>query len=72
MHQAITPIKENQMSEQKQIQDEFEQELIEALNAVEQGYITEQRMAIIRYACGVYVERNKTFNFDEILNTGAK
>lgn len=54
------------MSEQKQMQDDFEQELIEALNAVEQGYITEQRMAIIRYACGVYVERNKTFDFNEI------
>lgn len=60
------------MSEQKLIQDEFEQELIDALDAVEQGYITEQRMAIIRYACGVSKQNNQTFDFDEIFNTGAK
>ena len=47
--------------------DEFEQQLEEALSMVEQGYVTENYMAIIRYACGMRKEvNNKVFNFDEI------
>lgn len=54
------------MDEMKQMQDEFEQELEIALDLVEAGYITKERMAIIRYACGVVKQNNATFNFDEI------
>lgn len=54
------------MSEQKQIQDEFEQQLHEALDMVEKGYITVERMAIIRYACNAVKEVSRTFDFNEI------
>lgn len=50
-------------------QDEFQQQLEEALDQVEQGYITQERMALIRYACGVSKKQQESvvFNFDEIL-----
>ena len=59
------------MDEQKQFQDEYEQRLEEALNQVEQGYITEDYMAIIRHACGLPKATSKNllplvYNFDEI------
>ena len=52
----------------KQAQEEFEQQLIDALDKVEKGYITEDRMAIIRYACGVVKKPAKpvVFDFSEI------
>lgn len=53
----------------QQAQEEFEQQLIEALDMVEKGYITEERMAIIRYACGVTKKTAKpvVFDFSEIV-----
>jgi hypothetical protein len=59
------------MDEQKQFQDEYEQRLEEALNQVEQGYITEDYMAIIRHACNLPKAAPKNlisliYNFDEI------
>jgi hypothetical protein len=59
------------MDEQKQFQDEYEKRLEEALNQVEQGYITEDYMAIIRHACGLPKASPKNilplvYNFDEI------
>lgn len=48
-------------------QQEFEQQLAEAIDLVEQGYITQERMALIRYACGVTKKQQSVvFNFDEI------
>jgi hypothetical protein len=41
------------MDEQKQFQDEYEQRLADALDQVEQGYVTADRMAIIRHACNL-------------------
>lgn len=41
------------MDEMKQFQDEYEQRLSDALDQVEQGYITEDNMAIIRHACNL-------------------
>jgi hypothetical protein len=59
------------MDEQKQFQDEYEQRLEHALNQVEQGYITEDYMAIIRHACNLPKAAPKNilpliYNFDEI------
>jgi hypothetical protein len=59
------------MDEQKQFQDEYEQRLQEALDKVEQGYINEDYMAIIRHACNLpKMPASKIFplvyNFDEI------
>jgi hypothetical protein len=59
------------MDEQKQFQDEYEQRLENALNQVEQGYITEDYMAIIRHACNLPKAAPKNlipliYNFDEI------
>jgi hypothetical protein len=59
------------MDEQKQFQDEYEQRLQEALDKVEQGYITEDYMAIIRHACNLpKMPASKilplVYNFDEI------
>lgn len=59
------------MDEQKQFQDEYEQRLEIALNQVEQGYINEDYMAIIRHACGLPKASPKkllplVYNFDEI------
>jgi hypothetical protein len=59
------------MDEQKQFQDEYEQQLQEALDKVEQGYITEDYMAIIRHACNLpKMPASKilplVYNFDEI------
>ena len=49
-------------------QDEFEQQLAEALDKVEQGYITQDYMAIIRYACNMpKPKQDLVFNFDEII-----
>ena len=50
-------------------QDEFMQQLEQALNEVEQGYISTERMAIIRYACGVTQSPQKPviFDFNEII-----
>lgn len=54
----------------KQFQDEYEQRLAEALDKVEQGYITEDYMAIIRHACNLPKSSTKLssviYNFDEI------
>ena len=50
---AITPYRGITMDEQKQFQDEYEQRLSDALDQVEQGYVTEERMAIIRHACNL-------------------
>jgi hypothetical protein len=41
------------MDEQKQFQDEYEQRLADALDQVEQGFVTQDRMAIIRHACNL-------------------
>ncbi len=70
---AITPQRRNTMDEQKQFQDEYEQRLQEALDKVEQGYITEDYMAIIRHACNMPKTPatpllSTVFNFDEIFN----
>ena len=59
------------MDEHKQFQDEYEQRLTEALDKVEQGYITEDYMAIIRHACNLpKLNASKLlpaiYNFDEI------
>lgn len=59
------------MDEMKQFQDEYEQRLEDALNMVEQGYITEDRMAIIRHACNLpKLPASKLlpaiYNFEEI------
>jgi len=54
------------MDEMKQMQEEYEQMLIHALDDVEAGYVTDLHMAIIRHACGITKENKKTFNFDEI------
>jgi hypothetical protein len=59
------------MDEQKQFQEEYEQRLAEALDKVEQGYITEDRMAIIRHACNLPNHSPAKllpviYNFDEI------
>jgi hypothetical protein len=57
------------MDEQKQFQEEYEQRLAEALDKVEQGYITEDRMALIRHACNLpnySPAKPVIYNFDEI------
>jgi hypothetical protein len=61
------------MDEMQQLQDEYEQRLTEALDKVEQGYITQDRMDIIRHACNVpRLSTSKTippltvYNFTEI------
>ena len=59
------------MDEMKQFQDEYEQRLQEALDRVEQGYITEEYMAIIRHACNLPKTKISSllpqiYNFDEI------
>ena len=54
------------MDEMKQMQDEYEQQLAQALDEVEAGYVTEERMVIIRHACNMTKPNHKTFNFDEI------
>jgi hypothetical protein len=57
--------------DEKQFQDEYEQRLQEALDQVEQGYVTDDYMAIIRHACNL--PKNPAakllpviYNFDEI------
>lgn len=50
----------------KQMQEEYEQQLAQALDEVEAGYVTEERMAIIRHACNMTKPNHQTFNFDEI------
>ena len=53
---------------EQQEQDEMQQLLAEALDKVEQGYITQDYMAIIRYACNMpKPKQDLVFNFDEIL-----
>lgn len=53
---------------EQQAQDEMQQLLAEALDKVEQGYITQEYMAIIRYACNIpKPKQDLVFNFDEIL-----
>ena len=53
---------------EQQAQDEFEQELAHALDQIEQGYITSDYMAIIRYACNMpKPKQDLVFNFDEII-----
>lgn len=59
------------MDEIKQFQDEYEQRLAEALDQVEQGYITQDNMVIIRHACGLPKHSPAKllptiYNFDEI------
>lgn len=59
------------MDEMKQFQDEYQQRLAEALDQVEQGYVTEEYMAIIRHACNLpkhpaYKILPVIYNFDEI------
>jgi hypothetical protein len=59
------------MDEIKQFQDEYEQRLSQALDDVEQGYVTEDNMAIIRHACNLpKLNASKIlpaiYNFDEI------
>jgi hypothetical protein len=59
------------MDEQKQFQDEYEQRLADAIDQVEQGYITADRMAIIRHACNLPKHSPAKllpviYNFDEI------
>ena len=52
----------------QQEQNEMQQLLAEALDKVEQGYITQDYMAIIRYACNMpKPKQDLVFNFDEIL-----
>jgi hypothetical protein len=52
----------------QQEQQEFEQQLAEALDKVEQGYITTEYMSIIRTACNAPNRKNDlVFNFDEII-----
>ena len=60
------------MDEMKQFQEEYEQRLAEALDKVEQGYITQNYMAIIRHACGLPKHNPSKllptiYNFEEIL-----
>jgi len=60
------------MNEMKEFQDDYEQRLAKALDKVEQGYITEEYMAIIRHACNLPKHQPHTllptiYNFDEIL-----
>ena len=50
----------------KQMQEEYEQQLAQALDEVEAGYVTDERMAIIRHACNMTKPNHQTFNFDEI------
>lgn len=51
----------------KQFQEEYEQRLAEALDKVEQGFITPNYMCIIRHACNLSKPKKPTiFNFDEI------
>lgn len=48
--------------------DEFLQQLEEALHQVECGYITLDYMAIIRYACNMpKPKKDLVFNFNEII-----
>lgn len=59
------------MDEQKQYQEEYEQRLAEALDKVEQGFITPNYMCIIRHACGLPKHSPSKllpiiYNFDEI------
>lgn len=59
------------MDEQTQFQDEYELRLADALDQVEQGYISSDRMAIIRHACGLPKAAAKNlltliYNFDEL------
>ena len=59
------------MDEQKQFQEEYEQRLAEALDKVEQGYITTNYMSIIRHACNLPNHSPAKllpviYNFDEI------
>jgi len=61
------------MDEQKQFQEEYEQRLAEALDKVEQGFITHNYMCIIRHACNTPklstskpLQPITAFNFDEI------
>jgi hypothetical protein len=59
------------MDEQKQFQDEYEQRLADALDQVEQGYVTKDHMAIIRHACNLPKHSPAKllpviYNFDEI------
>jgi hypothetical protein len=53
---------------EQQAQDELEQQLAYALDQVEQGYITQEYMAIIRYACNMpKPKQNLVFDFNEII-----
>ena len=53
---------------EQQEQDEMQQLLAEALDKVEQGYITQDYMAIIRYACNMpKPKQDLIFNFNEII-----
>jgi hypothetical protein len=57
--------------DEKQFQDEYEQRLSDALDKVEQGFVTEDRMAIIRHACNLPNHSAAKllpviYNFDEI------
>jgi hypothetical protein len=55
------------MDEMQQFQEEYEQRLAEALDKVEQGFITPNYMCIIRHACNLSKPKKPTiFNFDEI------
>jgi len=59
------------MDEIKQFQEEYEQRLAEALDRVEQGFITQNDMAIIRHACNLPKHSPAKllptiYNFDEI------
>ena len=60
------------MDEMKQFQEEYEQRLAEALDKVEQGYITQNYMSIIRHACNLPKHNPAKllptiYNFEEIL-----
>jgi hypothetical protein len=51
----------------KQFQEEYEQRLAEALDKVEQGFITPNYMCIIRHACNLPKPKKPIiYNFDEI------
>ena len=57
--------------DEKQFQDEYEQRLSDALDKVEQGFVTADRMAIIRHACNLPNHSPAKllpviYNFDEI------
>lgn len=59
------------MDEIQQFQDEYEQRLADALDQVEQGYVNEDNMAIIRHACNLPKHSPAKllptiYNFDEI------